>query len=154
MSPKVNKGRLFRQLLVPVQYRDQVMEVAHDTTMSGHLGAKKTSGRVLANFYWPGILDEIKRYCASCDICQKTVSKGKVGKVPLDEMPLIDTPFRIIAVDIVGPIHPITGSGNRYILTIVDYATRYPEAVPLPKIETERVAEALLNVFSRVGVPQ
>ena len=35
------------------------MEVAHDTTMSGHLGAKKTSDRVLANFYWPGILDEI-----------------------------------------------------------------------------------------------
>ena len=127
MLPKVNKGRPFRQLLVPVQYRDQVIEVAHGTTMSGHLGAKKTSDRVLVNFYWPGILDE---------------------------MPLIDTSFRRIAVDIVGPIHPITDSGNRYILTIVDYATRYPEAVPHPKIETERVAEALLNVFSRIGEPQ
>ena len=69
-------------------------------------------------------------------------------------MPLIDTPFRRVAVDIVGPIHPITEQGNRYILTIVDYATRYPEAVALPRIESERVAEALFTVFSRVGVPQ
>ncbi|XP_053400680.1 uncharacterized protein LOC128557380 [Mercenaria mercenaria] len=43
--------------------------------------------------------------------------------------------------------------GNRYILTVVDYATRYPEAVALPRIETERVAEALLDIFSRVGFP-
>ena len=39
-------------------------------------------------------------------------------------------------------------------MTVVDYATRYPEAVALPKIETERVAEALLEVFCRVGFPR
>lgn len=38
-------------------------------------------------------------------------------------------------------------------MTLVDYATRFPEAVPLPSIETERVAEALVDIFSRVGVP-
>ena len=36
----------------------------------------------------------------------------------------------------------------------MDYATRYPEAVALPSIETERVAEALVDIFSRVGVPE
>ena len=35
----------------------------------------------------------------------------------------------------------------------MDYATRYPEAIALPSIETERVAEALVEMFSRVGVP-
>ena len=69
-------------------------------------------------------------------------------------MPIISEPFRRIAVDLVGPLHPITDRGNNYILTIVDYATRYPEAVALPGIETERVAEALVDVFSRVGVPR
>lgn len=44
--------------------------------------------------------------------------------------------------------------GNRYVLTLVGYATRYPEAVALPSIETERVAEALIEVFCRVGFPQ
>ena len=36
---------------------------------------------------------------------------------------------------------------------MIDYATRYPEAVALPGIETERVAEALVEMFSRVGIP-
>ena len=36
---------------------------------------------------------------------------------------------------------------------MIDYATRYPEAVALPSIETERVAEALIAMFSRVGIP-
>ena len=35
----------------------------------------------------------------------------------------------------------------------MDYATRYPEAITLPSIETECVAEALVEMFSRVGVP-
>ena len=36
---------------------------------------------------------------------------------------------------------------------MIDYATRYPEAVALPSIETERVAEALIAMFSRAGIP-
>jgi len=72
----------------------------------------------------------------------------------LGKMPVIDIPFRRVAVDIVGPLVPITDKGNRYILTLVDYATRYPEAVALPAIETERVAEALVEVFCRVGFPR
>ena len=36
---------------------------------------------------------------------------------------------------------------------MIDHATRYPEAVALPSIEMERVAEALLKMFSREGIP-
>jgi len=65
-------------------------------------------------------------------------------------MRIIETPFDRVAVDLVGPIHPVTDRRNRYILTMVDYATRYPEAVPLKDIQTETVAEALVNMFTRV----
>ena len=73
--------------------------------------------------------------------------------MPLGKLPLIDTPFKRIAVDIVCPIEPRSEKRNRYILTMIDYATRYPEAVALPSIETGRVAEALVEMFSRVGIP-
>lgn len=69
-------------------------------------------------------------------------------------MPIIDTPFQRVAVDIIGPLSPTSAKGNRYVLTMVDFATRYPDAVALPSIETERIAEALLEMFSRVGVPR
>ena len=94
------------------------------------------------------------RYCRSCDICQRTVTKGRVSKLPLGKMALIELPFKRVAVDLVGPIAPVTDQGNRYILTMVDYATRYPEATPLKSIEAETVAEALVTMFSSVGVPQ
>jgi glycerophosphoryl diester phosphodiesterase len=75
-------------------------------------------------------------------------------KVPLQETPLIDTPFKRCAVDLVGPINPPSEKGHRYILTLVDYATRYPEAVPLKNIDSVTVAEALLDIYSRVGIPE
>ena len=62
------------------------------------------------------------------------------------------TPFRRVAIDLIGPVSPVSGSGIKYILTMIDYASKYPEAVALKGIETERVAEAHVEIFSRVGV--
>ena len=95
----------------------------------------------------------MSRFCKSCDICQRTLQKGRVTKVPLGKLPLIDTPFKRVAVDIVGPIETRSERKSRHILKMIDYATRYLEAVALPGIETERVAEALVEMFSRVGIP-
>ncbi|KAL3875347.1 hypothetical protein ACJMK2_033305 [Sinanodonta woodiana] len=147
-------GGKYLKLVVPQIYRSHVLRLAHASSMAGHLGMKKTTDRVLRELYWPGVNGDIERFCRSCDVCQKTVSKRRNTRVPLGKMPRIDTPFKRVAVDIVGPILPITDRKNRYILTLVDYATRYPEAIALPSIETERVAEALVDMFSRVGVPE
>ncbi|KAJ8037802.1 Protein NYNRIN [Holothuria leucospilota] len=142
----------FRQVMVPERFRNKVMSVGHEAPLSGHLGVKKTYDRIASNFYWPGIQKDVKMFCMSCDICQRTISKGKISKVQLGRMPLIDTPFHRVAIDLVGPLAPVSDQGNRYILTLVDYATRFPEAVALPSIETERVAEALLGIFTRSGI--
>ena len=64
-------------------------------------------------------------------------------------MPLVEKTFQRIAMDIVGPL-PRSRAG---ILTICDYATRYPEAVPLPSTEAERIVKELVTLFSRVGIP-
>nr|XP_054770320.1 uncharacterized protein LOC129278127 [Lytechinus pictus] len=154
-QPKsVLSGNEVRQLVVPKPYRQAVLKLAHESIMGGHQGVKKVTDKVLANFYWPGVQADITRYCRSCDICQRTVPKGRIPKVPLGKMPVIDVPFLRVAVDLVGPIKPVTARKNMYILTIVDYATRYPEAVALANIETSTVAEAMVEVFCRVGVPQ
>ena len=145
-------GRSLNQLVMPKNLQRQVMSVNHESAFSGHLGAKKTEVRILLNFFWPGLSQDIIRFDLSCDVCQRTVKRGSVKKVPLGSMPLIDTPFKKVEVDIVGSIAPLSEAGHWYILTLVDYATRYPEAVPLKKITTEAVAEALLDIYSRVGI--
>ena len=62
-------------------------------------------------------------------------------------------PFTRVAIAIVGPLHK-TKSGNRYILTLCDYSTKYPEAIPLRTIDTETVENALIEIFSRTGIPK
>ena len=122
-------------------------------TIAGHRGAGKTLSRVQQEFYWPGVHDYVTRYVASCDLCQRNVSKGTVAKAPMGKLPLIGTPFSVMCVDIVGPISP-PSDGYRYILTTIDMCTRLPEAIPLKDINTSTVAEALLEIFSRVGLPE
>lgn len=148
------QGEDISQLVLPKPVREAVIKVAHVGLLGGHFGVGKTIKKIQEHFAWPGMFEEIRRFCRSCDTCQRVVPKGRVGKVPLGEVPLIDTPFKRVAVDIVGPIEPRTKQGNKYILTCVDYATRYPEAIALPAIDTQRVAEALLTIFSRVGIPE
>ena len=142
-----------RQVVVPKDFRQTLLFTAHDSILAGHGGTKRTLCRLLPRFWWPGLRCDVKDYCKTCDVCQKTIPKGKVKPVFLGEMPLIDTPFKRIAIDLVGPFKPVSKNGYQYILTIVDVATRFPEAIPLRKIDTESVAEALMSVFSRVGFP-
>ena len=40
------------------------------------------------------------------------------------------------------------------MLVICDYGTRFPEAVPLRAIDADTVAEELVKMFARVGIPK
>ena len=157
------KGKLVRrvetpqdtwdQLVVPKDQRLAVFTLGHEGIMGGHMGHAKTSERIQSSFYWPGMSGDVQRYTRSCDACQRTADRGRMKPGKLQPFPIIDQPFKVVSVDIVGPIEPRATDGSRYILTMVDHATRYPEAAPLKNIETVTVAEALMGFFSRLGIP-
>ena len=140
------------QLVLPLQCRGVVLKMAHDIPLAGHLGKEKTAQRILQRFYWPTLYHDVAEYCRGCAVCQKS-SHHRVRHAPLVPLPVIDEPFRRIAMDIIGPL-PRSRSGKRYVLVVCDYATRYPEAVPLKSIDAAHIAEELVNLFSRVGVPE
>jgi hypothetical protein len=56
-------------------------------------------------------------------LSQKSVKRPKNSKVSLISVPVVSEPFKKVAIDIIGPL-PKSKKGNRYILTLVDYATR------------------------------
>ena len=152
-SPPEKGSVVHKQLVLPHSLRELVLEVAHDSILGGHLATKKTYNRVTSNFFWPGAYYDVSRYCQPCDICQRTIPKGRCGKTPLVAMPIIGEPFARVAIDLVGPL-PMSGRKHRWILTLVDCATRYPEAIPMKGIDTIECAEELVNIFSRIGIPQ
>ena len=65
---------------------------------------------------------------------------------------LIEKLFQRIAMDIVGPL-PRSNNGNKYILTICDYATRCPDTIPILNTEANAIAKDLVSVFAGVGIP-
>ena len=150
--PRRGEGYEIEQLVLPKECRRAVLELGHEIPLAGHLGVEKTRQRILRRFYWPSVFKDIDEFCRCCEVCQKS-SKRNVPPAPLIPLPIISEPFKKIAMDIVGPL-PRSRSGNRYVLVICDYATRYPEAIPLRSIDALHVAEELIKVFSRVGVPQ
>lgn len=69
-------------------------------------------------------------------------------------MPLNETPFKRMPVDIVVLIEPMTDKRNMCIFVMVDYVSSDPEAVVLHSIETERVADTLVDMSSKLCEPQ
>ena len=74
-------------------------------------------------------------------------------RAPLIPLPIIATLFSRIAMDLVGPL-PRSSGGFQYILAVLDYATRYPEAIPLRTMATKGIARELVLMFTRVGIPE
>ncbi|XP_077964207.1 uncharacterized protein LOC144411428 [Gasterosteus aculeatus] len=142
--------RVVEQLLVPKRYINKVLYLAHSHLLGAHLGVEKTYDRVRERFYWPGVKKAVQDYCQICPQCQKTAPKVNYQN-PLIPLPIIDIPFQRVAMDIVGPL-PKSSRGHRFILVIMDYATRYPEAVPLRTASAKAVARELFLLFSRVGI--
>ncbi len=140
------------QLLVPKSRRKMLFQAAHCSPMAGHLGEAKTRERLMARFFWPGIHENVRRWCAACRECQ-LVNPPATPKAPLRPLPLVEVPFERIGMDLIGPLER-SPCGHRFALVLVDYATRYPEAVPLRTISAKSVADALFRVISRVGIPK
>jgi hypothetical protein len=130
------------RIVVPIVLRGHLLKLAHDIPAASHLGISKTKSRLEPHFFWPRMVKDITDYCRSCDKCQREGKGPKPHPAPLIPLPLITEPFSRIAIDIVGPLPVCPTSGNRFILTCVDMATHYPEAIPLQSHTAQDVTRA------------
>ena len=82
---------------------------------------------------------------SACSECQKMTNKLTVTRPELHPIP-VHSPWYHIGIDFIGPISPISKSGNRYILTVSDYFTKWVVAIALPTKEAFGVADELYKV--------
>ncbi len=140
------------RLVVPTCCRPIVLHLAHSVPWAGHFALQKTYARISSQLVWPSMYTDVQTYCTTCPTCQKNSAVHRQDRAPLLPLPVISVPFQHMAMDIVGPLEK-SSAGHRYILVISDYATRYPEAFPLRSITTPKIINALVQLFSRVGIP-
>ncbi|XP_042875418.1 uncharacterized protein LOC122255445 [Penaeus japonicus] len=154
--PDVSKDEpwhVVHQIVVPKCYRDKVLSLSHDH-MGCHTGVKKTLYKILKYFFWPNIYSDVAKFCKSCHVCQIAGKPNQViPKAPLQPIPVVPEPFHRVIIDCVGPLEK-TKKGHQYLLTIMDAATRYPEAIPLRSIMSKTIVPALLKFFTQFGLPE
>ena len=70
----------------------------------------------------------------------------------MQEREVVSVPSERVCIDLVGPF-PKAKGGFEYLLTYVDAATRWPEAIPLRKTTSGIIISQLKSIFSRNGFP-
>ncbi|GFX73910.1 gypsy retrotransposon integrase-like protein 1 [Trichonephila clavipes] len=147
-------GNRIKQLVIPEMRKRKILEIAHESVFGAHLGAHKTIQRIKFSFYWPGMVKEIKAYCSSCPGCQLRKVIRSVDKIPITPVSRPELPFQVVNVDLIGPVDPLSSQGHKYILCLMDQHSRWPETIPLKSLTAKSTCEALLEIFSRTGIPK
>ena len=93
------------QVVLPESFRPEVLRLAHETPLAGHLGIRKTQAKILRHFYWPRLHRDVVAICRSCHSCQMVGKPNqKIPLAPLCPLPVVDEPFSRVLIDCVGPL--------------------------------------------------
>ena len=144
----IEDGRTFKCILVPQVLQDFMIILAH--YYSGHNGSRRTYNCLKRQYYWPGIRKQIFRHCKKCKECV-LLNQGQPEKC-FGHFDLPDLPMEFICMDLVGPIHPPSSRGNKYVLTVIDMLTGFTIAVPIKNKNAETICEAYRdNIYCVFG---
>jgi len=127
-------------------------ELVKKAYLVGHEGIAKTLARLKEAYYWPGMRNEVEETVKTCLNCQ-CYRPSPVSKNTSNTVSKIERPIARVGLDIIGPLQT-TERGYKFINILVDYFTRWVEAVPLKNIEDTDVIVFLRDVFSRHGLPE
>jgi transposase InsO family protein len=134
--------------LVPIPLRRRVFEFFHN---AAHPGCRATRRLICSRFVWPKMSTQIAHWARECLPCQRAKT-SRHAQPPPAAIPVPVHRFHHIHIDLVGPL-PIS-NGFSHLLTIVDRASRWPEALPLAATTATACAQAFLAGWvSRFGLP-
>ena len=146
---RVLEKKTGRELL----HEGNALQKIKEVHTEGHRGIINTLKKVSKYYLVHGGRELVTAVVKSCESCQfrarvKTLRQnpGVIFKTPRH-------PWFMIGIDAVGPL-AVTEKRNRYILTGIDYLTRFPVAVAVPDITEVTTGEFLWSVVKDYGVPQ
>ncbi|UYV69099.1 K02A2.6-like, partial [Cordylochernes scorpioides] len=130
-----------KRIVIPTDLRRNILDLAHET----HQGIARTKQILREKYYWPNMDKDIERRIKNCYICE--VNQPLRHDQPLTTIPIPPRPWYKVGVDLVGPID------SKYILTLIDYYSSFPEAIIINDISSKTIISKLKEIFARYGFP-
>ena len=138
-----------------IRFQDEIISMVH--TLCGHLGWKKTYERARIDYFWPGMLMDIKAFCETCPECQ--INKSSTQR-PAGLLHPLETPLRPgthLSIDFVGPLPPsiLFGQLCDFLMVVTDRFNSWVWAIPTnQEVTAEEAAYLFLyHVYPTTSLP-
>ena len=129
------------RIIVPKSCRKEILDLLHKPHI-GQVGTK-TNARQL--YFWPGITNDIKLMCESCEPCRRHLASRP--KEPLQQT-VAEYPFQMLSAD-------LWETAGQHFLITCDRYSGFPWVDKLNKLNTQAVANKMLTRFRDYGfLPQ
>ena len=126
------------RLAVPKVLQQQLMKETHVGVFSGHFAARGMYRKLATQYWWKGMYTDIYHQCHSCLTCVSFNGGARRCHPPLQPLP-VGGPFKRVGIDIME-----TCEGNRYVLVVVDYLTKWIEIFLMQDQSSKTIARLLL----------
>ena len=138
---------------VPEDEMHSILNHCHTLPCGGHFGGQRTAAKVLqSGFYWPSLFKDAHQFVSTCDKCQRMGNISRKDEPPMHPILEVEL-FDLWGIDFMGPFS--ASYNNLYILLVVDYVSKWVEAIPTRTNDAKVVAQFLRShIFSRFGTPR
>lgn len=134
---------------LPHDFRRNAFDSVHKVS---HPGTRTTRKLLQQRYFWPAMNADIGKWAKTCLSCQRAKVQRHTH-TNIETFPVCDR-FHHLHIDIVGPL-TTSEHGYRYLLTMIDRTTRWPEAIPIQEITSEKVSKVVYEAWiTRFGCPQ
>lgn len=133
-------------LAVPKPLRCEILASCHDDITAGHLGMKRTLNKISQRYFWRKMFADITKYVLSCPDCQTRKNPPTKPSGLLQPVPPAQRPFQRLGMDFLGPLTQ-SSDGNRHVIVLIDYHTKWAETVAVPETAAANAAKAFLEAI-------
>lgn len=128
---------------------------AHEGSCSEHQGGHRLYQLLLrTGYYWPSMVKDCVIFARSYKTCQL---HAPVKHLPPESLHAIAAywPFKVWGLDFISPINPTSSKDHKFVLTIVEYFTKWAEAIPTKHQIRDCIVQFIReHIVYRFGIPQ